>query len=100
MFGRLLLGVIAFLLFSQGALTVTVHLSFGYGRNGTYLSDLTGGQNYNTQAGSGLYLSGGVILPISPTIPHSFEAQLGIGYLYQGDSRDENNSVSWTRFPI
>ena len=72
----------------------------GYGRGGTSLSDVTGGQDYNTQAGSGLFLIGGVLIPISPTTPHRFEAQIGMGYLFQYDARDADKTVSWSRIPL
>ena len=75
-------------------------VSAGYGRSGTSLSDVTGGQDYNTQAGSGLFLTGGAILPISATTPHRFEAQLGVGYMFQDDARDESKTVSWSRIPL
>ncbi|MES2965414.1 MAG: hypothetical protein V4760_16145 [Bdellovibrionota bacterium] len=76
------------------------YLSMGYGRGGTHLRDLTGGQNYNTQAGSGLFLTGGALLTVSDTIPHRFEAQLGLGYMFQDDAREELNSTKWSRVPI
>ncbi|MBL7543295.1 MAG: hypothetical protein JNL11_05735 [Bdellovibrionaceae bacterium] len=75
-------------------------VSFSYGRGGDRLADITGGQNYQARAGSGLAILGGWWLPISPTRPHSFEGQLGFGYLFQEDAGPDRNSVSWSRIPI
>lgn len=75
-------------------------VTIGYGRGGDALADVTGGQNYNTHAGDGLALLGGFIFPVSPTEPHRFEAELAVGYLFQGDARDVGNETSWRRFPI
>ncbi len=79
---------------------VSGYLSTGYGRGGTRLSELTGGQDYNTQAGSGLYLTGGALFVLSPTTPHRFELQIGLGYMFQDDAREEENRISWSRIPI
>lgn len=88
------------ILASVHAQAVSGYLSTGYGRGGTHLSDVTGGQGYNTQAGSGLFMTGGALFALSPTIPHRFEMQLGLGYMFQDDARQEENRVSWSRMPI
>lgn len=77
-------------------------LTFGYGKGGTSLKDHTGGQNYNIQAGDGLLISAGVLAAISPTKPHRFETQLGIGYQFRDDASadDKRGSVSWNHIPI
>ncbi len=76
-------------------------MSFGYGSGGSDLNKLTGNQNYDLKAGDGFFISGGVVLPISPTTPHRFETQLGVGSMFQSDGSDKDkNSVSWRRFPI
>lgn len=94
----------AFVLFcvliSIKAEAVSSYLSMGYGRGGTHLPDVTGGQNYNTQAGSGLFITGGALFVLSPTIPHRFEMEFGLGYMFQDDARQEENRVSWSRIPI
>lgn len=79
---------------SQGFLT------FSYGQGGDSLSASTGGQNYSTQAGSGLHFVGGWLFPVSATVPHRFEAQIGAGYVFQNDERSRGDSVSWSRVPI
>lgn len=78
------------------------YLSFGYGRGGDELRDATGGQNYSIKAGDGLSLMVGKIITISDTKPHGFEAQLGLGYMFQddGNSKEGNQVVSWRRIPI
>jgi hypothetical protein len=90
----------AILVIGSHAYAVDGYVSFGYGHGGTQLKDVTGGQDYNTQAGSGLYMVGGVVIPISPTTPHRFEGQLGLGYMFQDDARNEENLVSWSRVPL
>lgn len=60
---------------------------------------VSGGQSYSTQAGSGLFFVGGLVIPISATTPHRFEAQVGAGYLFQSDERSKDDSVSWARIP-
>jgi len=74
-------------------------LTIGYGRGGDSLSNASGGQSYSTQAGSGLFFVGGLVIPISATTPHRFEAQVGAGYLFQSDERSKDDSVSWARIP-
>src|SRR3712207_1620507 len=92
--------VISTVLASHQAQAISGYFSMGYGRGGTRLSDVTGGQDYNTQAGSGLFLTGGALFAVSPTIPHRFEMQLGLGYMFQEDARQEENRVTWRRIPI
>lgn len=88
------------ILISFQARAISGYMTMGYGRGGTPLADLTGGQDYNTQAGSGFLISGGALFAVSPTIPHRFEAQLGLGYLFQDDARVDENLVSWSRVPV
>lgn len=91
----------SFFIFASNAYAFSGFMSFGYGSGGSDLNKLTGGQNYDIQAGDGIFISGGVILPLSPTIPHRFEAQLGIGYMFQNDADDKDkNTVSWSHIPI
>lgn len=75
-------------------------LTVGYGHGGDFLADASGGQDYSTQAGTGLFFIGGLLVPISATVPHRFEGQLGVGYLFQNDERSKDDSVSWSRIPI
>lgn len=76
-------------------------LGFGYGSGGENLADTTGGTSYSTNAGAGLYMMGGILLPVSPTFPHAFEAQLGVGYIFQEDARSgEGHRTRWSRIPI
>lgn len=79
---------------------MSMFLSMGYGRGGTRLATLTGGQDYNIQAGSGLFVSGGVIIPVTLTKPHRFESQFGVGYMFQDDASHEENRVSLSRVPF
>lgn len=74
--------------------------TIGIAQGGAQLSNLTGNQDYKINAGSGLFASGGIVLPISPTIPHQFEGQLGIGILYQDDYSSKADRVTWVRLPI
>jgi hypothetical protein len=92
--------VLAFLVYPLKAQAIEAYLSAGYGRGGSQLSHLTGEQNYNIEAGSGLFLIGGAIVPITPTRPHRFESQLGLGYMFQQDKKNEANRVSWSRIPV
>lgn len=41
----------------------------------------------------------GAIVPVSDTIPHRFEAQLGVGYLFQSKVEGEDK-VGWNRIPF
>tara|TARA_B110001454_G_scaffold219204_1_gene252254 strand:+ start:68832 stop:69404 length:573 start_codon:yes stop_codon:yes gene_type:complete len=91
---------LALLLLTNAALASSGFLTFGYGDGGDSLSSASGGQNYRTHAGSGLFFMLGKIITVSPTVPHHFEAQLGIGYLFQNDAREQDSSVSWSRVPI
>ncbi|GEM_PF-2440585 len=89
-----------------GTLVITLQISaagfltVGYGHGGDSLSNASGGQDYSTQAGSGLFFVGGLLFPISTTTPHRFEAQIGAGYLFQNDEHSKDDSVSWSRIPI
>lgn len=96
---------IALIFFTHVALasdgfTSSSFFTLGYGTGGESLSASSGGQDYNTQAGAGMFFGLGKIFAISPTVPHRFEAQLGMGYLFQSDARNEDNLVSFSRFPI
>ena len=88
------------LLYSSSAFSLDGYFSVGYGQGGSPLADVTGGQNYDIKAGSGMYLVGGVILPISPTEPHRFELQIGAGYMEDHRSAEFDNSATWSRIPI
>lgn len=85
---------------SLDALATDRFISAGFGTGGASLSDATGGQNYNIKAGSGIYLLGGAILPVSATTPHRFEAQLGIGFIFEQDYSPKESAVSWSRVPV
>lgn len=98
MWHRALFTILTIVFISLDAHAVVGNISFGYGSGGTPLSEATGGQDYDTRAGDGFFFIGGVLLPISPTIPHRYELQLGIGYIFQ-DEGDDKNSVSWSRIP-
>lgn len=91
---------IALLFIANFAFAASGFLTLGYGSGGDSLSASSGGQDYNTKAVSGLYFVGGKIFTVSPTIPHRFEAQFGLGYMFQNDAREQVNAVSWSRIPI
>lgn len=93
-------GLLGILLLAPPALAVSAHVSVAYGRGGSHLSDATGGQGYDTQAGSGMMLSLGMLVPVSPLEPHRTEIQLGVGYLSQGYGRKGEDKVWWTRVPL
>lgn len=98
---RLQILVLAFAAFASApAQAISGYLSLGFGSGGTRLSNVTGGQDYQVQAGSGLFMTGGALFSLSPTVPHRFEMQLGLGYLFQDDARQKENRVSWSRIPI
>jgi hypothetical protein len=92
--------LVVLLILSLRAFAVNGFFSLGYNSGGgSKLQDSTGGQSYNIDAGSGFLWSGGIVFPVSPTMPHRFEAQLGIGYMvnYSGG---KDNEVDWTRVPL
>lgn len=86
------------LICSARASALSFYGNIGYGIGGTQLADSTGSQDYRIQAGTGYFLGGGLLLPISPTTPHRFEAQVGLNLLMTGS--DGDNGVTWTRIPL
>ncbi len=86
------------LLSSHSAFALSGYLTAGLGAGGSRLIDFTA---YNSQmgAGSSLYITGGLHLAISDTLPHRFEAEIGLGYMTQGDNKKEPH-ITWSRIPI
>jgi hypothetical protein len=93
-------GLLSALVYARPAMALSSFFSVAYGRGGAALSDVTGGQNYNTQAGSGLLMSAGVLIPLVPVQTHRFELQCGIGYIFQQDGRSSESLLTWSRVPI
>ncbi len=89
----------AVLLYPSAAFAVGKFLSLGFAGGGTDLASRTGYAGHDLNAGSGWYFSGGILLPVSDTVPHAFEAQLGIGYFFT-DSGKDDNIVSFSRVPL
>lgn len=96
---RIILFVLFLSLTPIKAKATALAFTMGYGQGGDYLKDFTGG-DFNTKAGSGFLLLGGVTFPISPTFPHRFEAQLNAGFLMQDDARKEESKTTWARWPV
>ncbi len=96
---RQLFCLVFFIVAPAEAFALDKFLSIGFASGGSSLEKLTGNQGYDIDAGAGLSVSGGIIVPVSDTVPHAFEAQLGIGYLFR-DQDQEENFVSFSRIPV
>ena len=58
------------------------------------------GSRSDIEAGRGLFLSGGVVINLSETIPHTFETQLTAGFKFTSTKQASNGEVSFNRWPI
>ncbi len=74
--------------------------SASLGLGGDRLSDSTGGQGYNIQAGSGISILGGVVIPTFNTEDFQTSFQLGTGLMIQSDFRESANQATWIRIPL
>ncbi len=84
----------------ENSKAVRAFASAGFGVGGSHLSDVTGGQDYNIRAGSGLSLTGGALVPMFVSESLNLAAQFGAGILLQADNRDQSKEASWIRFPL
>lgn len=75
-------------------------ISIAIGEGGDKLSNSTGYQEYGSTAGTGFTVLGGILLPISPTVPHRFEMQFNAGFSVLHHSGGKKGDVLWSRFPL
>lgn len=77
------------------------YFNLGFASGGQSLESVSGLHAHGMNAGDGFSMTGGLLVPISDTKPHAFEAQIGLGLLLFSKSDDnEVNKVRWTRWPL
>lgn len=86
---------------STRASAVDFVASIGLGDGGRNLSEISGHQNYDINAGGVFFAAAGFVFPLTPTTPHRFEIQPSLIYLVAGDSRPgDDNRVNWERYGL
>lgn len=75
-------------------------MQIGYDGGGESLRDQSDQSDFDINAGTGLFISGGTIIRVSDTNPHAFEAQLTVAYKFSWDTDEDKGDVNWTNIPL